>query len=206
MLHRRTDGPRQCVVCTPQVWSVLRQHLGCLCCIPSVRSRRLETRTCCLCSVGAYTDGHKRLSLEESFIMHSRLGLGCSRTPGLLLCELLPLKPPLSLALLSKCFPRCTVCARCFRGTPWSQHRVMSRSPSCSASSASVLVLLWRLWVDISPGPLSSTRGLMMSARIASPCFPRPRFWDSRRAFHRSPPNEFDCHAPSSRGFSDHPS
>ena len=24
--------------------------------------------------------------------------------------------------------------------------------------------------------------------------------WDSRRALHRSPPNEFDCHAPSSRG------
>ena len=24
--------------------------------------------------------------------------------------------------------------------------------------------------------------------------------WDTRRALHRSPPNEFDCHAPSSRG------
>ena len=54
----------------------LDSTVGCLCCIPSVRSRRLERRTCCLCSVGAYTDRHKRPSLEESFIMHSRLGLG----------------------------------------------------------------------------------------------------------------------------------
>ena len=36
---------------------------------------------------------------------------------------------------------------------------------------------LWRLLgLDIRSGPLSSTCGLMMSARIASPCFPRPRF------------------------------
>ena len=49
--------------------------------------------------------------------------------------------------------------------------------PSCSAATASALSLLWRLWgVDIRRGPLSSTCGLMMSARIASPCSPRPRF------------------------------
>ena len=30
--------------------------------------------------------------------------------------------------------------------------------------------------VNIKRGPLSSTCGFMMSARIASPCFPRPRF------------------------------
>ena len=29
--------------------------------------------------------------------------------------------------------------------------------------------------------------------------------WDSRRAFHRSPPNELDRHAPSRRGLLDHP-
>ena len=30
--------------------------------------------------------------------------------------------------------------------------------------------------------------------------------WDSRRAFHRSPPNELDRHVPSRRGLLDHPS
>ena len=45
---------------------------------------------------------------------------------------------------------------------------------------------------------LSSTFGLMTSARIASRG--PDSSWDSRRALHRSPPNEFDCHAPSSRG------
>ena len=36
---------------------------------------------------------------------------------------------------------------------------------------------------------------------ICSDFFTRPDLsWDSRRARHMSPPNEFDCHAPSSRG------
>ena len=30
--------------------------------------------------------------------------------------------------------------------------------------------------------------------------------WDSRRAFHKSPPNELDRHGPSRRGLLDHPS
>ena len=44
---------------------------------------------------------------------------------------------------------------------------------------------------------LPSTFGFMTSARIVSPCFTS---WDSRRALLRSPPDEFDCHAPSNRG------
>ena len=36
---------------------------------------------------------------------------------------------------------------------------------------------LWRFWgLNIRRGPLSSTCGLMVSAWVASPCFPRPRF------------------------------
>ena len=42
---------------------------------------------------------------------------------------------------------------------------------------------------------LKSTFGFMTSARIASPCFTRDFC-----ALHSSPPNEFDCDAPSSRG------
>ena len=49
--------------------------------------------------------------------------------------------------------------------------------------------------------PLPPTCGFMTSARIASPCFPRPKFeLNSPRAFHKSPPNEFDRHDPSGRG------
>ena len=50
-------------------------------------------------------------------------------------------------------------------------------------------------------GHLPSTLGFMTSARIASTCFTRPRFelgLSSRAPL--SPPNEFDCHASSSRG------
>ena len=50
-------------------------------------------------------------------------------------------------------------------------------------------------------GHLPSTLGFMTSARIASPASRGPDLsWDSRRALHRSPPNEFDRHASSSRG------
>ena len=48
--------------------------------------------------------------------------------------------------------------------------------PSCSASSDSVLVLCGACGNWTSGADLSSTCGLMMSARIASLCFPRPRF------------------------------
>ena len=48
---------------------------------------------------------------------------------------------------------------------------------------------------------LPSTFGFMTSARIASSASCSPDSgWDTRRALHRSPPNESDCHAPSSRG------
>ena len=46
-----------------------------------------------------------------------------------------------------------------------------------------------------------TTPGFMTSARIASPASRGPSLsWDSRRTLQKSPPNEFDCHAPSSRG------
>ena len=93
------------IVCCPGALTVrvnvLSVHLKsdlyldgiCVVCVasPSVRSRRLETRTCSSCSIGHSTciytlqvslrdsvappSASKRPSLEESFIMHSRLGL-----------------------------------------------------------------------------------------------------------------------------------
>ena len=59
----------------------------------------------------------------------------------------------------------------------------------------------WRLQVvDVRPSPADS-----WLHDICSDCFlPASRgpglSWDSRRALHKSPPNEFDCHDPSSRG------
>ena len=110
--------------------------------------------------------------------MHSRLGLACSHAPSHSVCELLPMKPPLfvlgtvvqvfsSLRGFCSMFPRHSmVAAPC--------HVPLS---SRSASSDSVLVLSEACgnW-DIRRGPLSSTCGLMMSARIASLCLSRPRF------------------------------
>ena len=119
----------------------------------------------------------KRPSLEESFIMHSRLGLACSHAPSHSLCELPPLKPPLIvLGTVVQVFSSLRgLCSM----LPW--HAIVTAPRhvpllSSSASSASVLVLCDASGgLDIRRGPLSSTCGLVVSARIASPCFPRPR-------------------------------
>ena len=109
--------------------------------------------------------------------MHSRLGLACGHAPSHSLCELPPTKPPLIVLgsvvqVLSSFRGLCSM-------LPW--HSMVAAQchvplPSCSATSDSVLVLCDALLgLDIKRGPLSSTCGLMMSVRIASPCFPRPR-------------------------------
>ena len=77
------------------------------------------------------TTHYKRPSLEESFIMHSRLGLACSHAPSHSLCELPPLKPPLiMLGTFVQIFsPLRALCSMLrWHCTPWSQHHVMSHS------------------------------------------------------------------------------
>ena len=132
------------------------------CRIPSVRSRILETRTCKLVFsrnlhqptwyLYLYTSGFssrlrcttqfKRPFLEESFIIHSRLGLVCSLAPSYLLCELPPLMPPLFVLgtvvqVFSSLHGLCSM-------LPW--HSMVAAPchvslPSCSASSDSVIIL-----------------------------------------------------------------
>ena len=72
--------------------------------------------------------------------------------------------------------PRYVVFARCSHGTPWSQHRVMSYS---------LLALRHRIRCSFSVTLVGTGHqarasvvifGLVMSARIASPCLQRPRF------------------------------
>ena len=64
------DCPRQCVVCTPQVY-LDGIWVACVA-SPSVRSGRLETRTRGLCSIGTYTNRHStctctlQVSLRDS--------------------------------------------------------------------------------------------------------------------------------------------
>ena len=70
-----------------------------------------------------------RPSLEKSCMMHSRMGLACSRALGLLLCELPPSGATAHcatrcLASLSKSSHRRTVCVQRFYDTSWSQHGV----------------------------------------------------------------------------------
>ena len=128
---------------------------------PSVRSRRLETRTCTLCSVGTYTNRHSTctctlqvslrdsvaphstsLRLPKSFIMHSQLGLACSRAHSHSLCELPPLKPPL--IVLGSAVQAFSLLRGLCSMLPW--HSMVAAPcrvplPSCSASSDSVLAL-----------------------------------------------------------------
>ena len=74
---------------------------------------------------------------------------------------------------------------------------------SCSASSAIVQRDVDDWWTSkaiLHHGPLPPTCEFMQSARIAFPVSRGPGLsWNSRRALHGSPPNEFDCHDPSGR-------
>ena len=129
---------------------------------PSVRSRRLETRTCSLCAIGTYTNRHstcictlhvslrglrcttqyKRPSLEESFIMHSRLGLAKSHAPSHSLCELPPLKPPLiGLGTVVQVFSSLRCLCSMLQWHSMVAAPCQVSLPSYSASSDSVLVL-----------------------------------------------------------------
>ena len=194
---------------------------------PSVRSRRLETRTCSLCSIETYTNRHSTCictlevslrdsgappstsgRLEESFIMHSRLGLACSHAPSHSLCELPPLKPPLIVLgtvvqVFSSLRGLCSV-------LPW--HSVVATPcyvplTSCSTSSDTVLVLCdacgdWTSGAGLCRRLVDSWCQLGLRVPVSRG---PDSSWDSRCAFHQSPPNEFDSHAPSSRGLSVHP-
>ena len=144
------------------------------------------------------------VSLEESFIMHSRLGLACSHAPSHSLCELPPLKPPLIVPgtvvqVLSSLRGLCSM-------LPW--HSMVAAPchvplTSCSTSSDAALMLCDACGDWTSGAGLC--RRLVLGLRL--PVSGGPGLsWDSRRAFHKSPPNEFDSHAPSSRGLSVHPS
>ena len=143
--------------------------------------------------------------------MHSRIGLACGRALGISLCDPPPLRPPL--IVLGIVVVLCSM-------PPW--HSVVATPcvVSCSLSySASLASMRLRSPISIEPclfdgldallavvlcdtcgewtsGALSSTCGFMMSARIASPCFPRPRFVLG---------HAFDSHALSSHELSDHP-
>ena len=149
------------------------------------------------------TTYYKRPSLEESFIMHSRLVLACSHALSHSLRD-----PSLCLALMyiqvfSSLRGLCSM-------LPW--HSMVAAPchvplTSCSASSDSVLVLCDACWTGHQDGPLSSTCGLMILLGLRLPVSRGPGLsWDFRRAFHRSPPNDFDNHAPSSHGLSVRPS
>ena len=103
-------------------------------------------------------------SLEESFIVHSRLRLVCSRALGHSLCGLPPLKPPLIvLGTVVQVFSSLRgLCSM----LPW--HTMVAEPchvplPSSSASSDSVLVVCDTCgeWTSGAGGPL-------VSARIAS--------------------------------------
>ena len=86
---------------------------------------------------------------------------------------------------------------------PW--HSMVVSVKCCSLlaqrhrSSFIVALTTGRQQARLHRGPLPPTCGFMTSARIASPCFLRSRC----RAFHKSPPNECDRHAPPSRGSHD---
>ena len=104
-------------------------------------TNRHRTCTCTGFSSGLRCTTYKRPSLEESFIMHSRLGLACSHAPGHSLCELPPLKPPLivlgTVQVFSSLRGLCSM-------LPWHSMVAAPRHvplPSSSASSDSVLVL-----------------------------------------------------------------
>ena len=124
---------------------------------PSVRSRRLETKTCSLCSVGAYTNRHStctctlQVSLRDSVAAHStsvRLlksrssstrGSACSHALSHSLCELSPLKPPLVvLGIVVQVFSSLRGLCSMYSMVAASCHVPL---PSCSASSDSTLVL-----------------------------------------------------------------
>ena len=114
----------------------------------------------------------------------------------------------------------------CFHGTPWPQfdvkycsvlarrcqHRCLQsllseRSVPAKNLTEHIAHSFCVTCVLTSSHSVSSSCGCVQSARIAYPCFPWPRFeLDSRRAFHKSPPNELDRHGPSRRGLLDHPS
>ena len=93
------------------------------------------------------TTQYERPSLEESFIMHSRLGLACSHAPSHSLCELPPLKPPLIvLGTVVQVFSALRgLCSM----LPW--HSMVAAPchvplTSCSASSDSLLVFCDACW------------------------------------------------------------
>ena len=121
------------------------------------------------------TTQYKRPSLEESFIMHSRLGLAGSHAPS---------------------HSRHAVCAQCSHGTPQSQHHVMSHSS---------LALRRQIRFALCDASGDWTSGAGLCRRLVDswcllglrlPVSRGPSLsWDSRRAFRRSPPNEFDNHA-----------
>ena len=164
VLPRRTDCPHQCVVCicAPQVGHVSRRHLGCLCRVPFcpftqtwntdlqlVLHRNIHQPTQHL---HLYTSGfssglrcttqYKRPSLEEPFIMRSRLGLACSHAPSHSLCELPPLKPPLIvLGTVVQVFSSLRGLCSMLQWRSMAAAPCHVPLPSCSASSDSVLVL-----------------------------------------------------------------
>ena len=73
--------------------------------------------------------------------------------------------------------------------------------PSQGPGQSMCALVLRGVCTSWTSGHLPLTPGFMTSARIASPASRGPSLsWDSRRALQKSPPNEFDCHAPSSRG------
>ena len=132
--------------------------------------------------------------------MHSQPGLACSSALTHPLCELPPLKPPLiMLGTVVQVFSM-------LPGTPWSQHHVMSHS--LLALRHQIRYLFSVTLVGTGNQARASVVDLW-SHDVCSDCVMLPvslgpgLSWDSRRAFHTSPPNEFDSHAPSSRGLSD---
>ena len=155
------------------------------------------------------TTWYKRPSLDESFIMHSRLGLACSHAPSHSLCKLPPLTPPLIVLgtfveVFSSLRGLCSM-------LPW--HSMVAAPchvpiTSCSTSSDTILVLCdacgdWTTGAGLSRRLVDSWCLLGLRLLVSRG---QGLSWDSRRAFHRSPPNEFDNHTPSSRGLSVHPS
>ena len=157
VLPRRTDCPCQYVVC-----ALSRRHLGLPVSHPLLSvhvdlKQRLAvciqsnihqlTQHLYLYSSGfssglSHTTQYKRPSLEESFIMHSRVGLAYCLVPSHSLCELPPLKPPLIvLGTVVQVFSSSRgLCSM----LPW--HSMVATPcqvplTSCSTSSDTVLVL-----------------------------------------------------------------
>ena len=132
-----------------------------------------------MCSIGTYTNRHSTCTCTLQVSLRDSVA------------------PSSTSVRLSKSRSSCIRGSACSHGTPWSQHRVMSHS---------LLALRHQIRYSFSVTPVGDLGRRPRSSTwwtrgVCSECVPVSRRPSSelgtRRAFHKSPPNEFDNHAPS---------